>query len=402
MLKKIIEKLSNPLLFYINNEKHSVFRNFCLVKNTGSLYRISIPKANIGKALEYRFELDKYLKLSYFAITVILYLIFIHLKFSLLGLLFFEALWVCMLNGARLLCSSLYSQYLTRNFGQYEITEFEPPVPKRKIDEYVAVFKSKIIVTLIVVALLCVPAFLIQWSIKFNLNPKRNRFEKAITLSNTYFMFYPKTTKIYDMRAYAKFRNRDYEGALADYKTVLDLSGKRYTQKDLPRFANLLLLQKKLTTPTDAVDLYNEYLTKKNLPTLYAIQMLWIKSMFKVENNITETIVQEYDDLLASLSPKDVNNQFYISSDRAYMLYLMKEYASAVSAYNILISYAQGNSKLFEKELKTLYAERGFAKSRMGDTMGAQADFALSGISPHELSKYEPSYSNQEFVMPKF
>ncbi len=399
MLKKIIEQLSNPLLFYIDNEKYSVFKNFCLIKNTGNLYRISIPKANIGKALEYRFELDKYLKLSYFAITVIIYLIFIHIKFSILVLISFEVLWICMINGARLVCSNLYSQYLIKNFGKYEITEFTPPVPKRKVDEYTAIFKSKIIVTIIAIALFCVPAFFIQWSIKFNLNPKRNNFEKAIKLSNAYFMFYPKTTGVYDMRAYAKFRNRDYEGALGDYKTVLDLSGKHYTKKDLARFANLLLLQKKLSTPTDAIDVYNEYLTKKKLSILEASQMLWIKSMFKIENNITETIVQEYDDLLASLNPKDTKNQFYISSDRAYMLYLMKEYASAINAYNILISYAQGNSKLFAKELKTLYIERGFAKIRMGDTMGAQSDFALSGISPYELSKYEPSYSNQEFLI---
>lgn len=399
MLKKIVEKLSNPLLFYINDEKYSVFKNFCLIKNAGMLYRISIPKANIGKALEYRFELDKYLKLSYFAITVISYLIFIHIKFSIIGLLFFEVLWICLLGVARLFYSNLYSQYLTKNFGKYEITEFVPPVPKRKIDEYVAIFKSKIIVTFIVIALLCVPALLIQWSIKFNLNSKRNNFDKAIKLSNTYFMFYPKTTKIYDMRAYAKFRNRDYQGALEDYKIVLDLSGKKYTKKDLARLANLLLLEKKLSTPTEAIDVYNEFLTKKNLSTLEASQMLWVKSMFKIENNITETIIQEYEDLLASLNPKDIKNQFYISSDKAYMLYLMKEYASAVSAYNILISYAQSNPKLFEKEIKVLYAERGFAKSRMGDRMGAQADFALSGIDVQELPKYEPSYSNQEFVI---
>ncbi len=231
MLKNIIKKLSNPLLFYMNEEKYSIFRNFCLVKNTGNLYRTSIPKANIGKALEYRFELDKYLKLSYFLITVILYFIFIHVKYSLFGLLFFEILWACLISGARLYCSHLYSEYLIRHFGKYEVTEFNPPVPERKYDEFVAVFKSKIIVGAIVIALLFVPSFFIQLSIKYNLNPKRNNFKQAIKLSNTYFALYPKTAKIYDMRAYANLRDRNYEAALADYKTALNLSGKNIPKK---------------------------------------------------------------------------------------------------------------------------------------------------------------------------
>lgn len=45
------------------------------------------------------------------------------------------------------------------------------------------------------------------------------------------------------------------------------------------------------------------------------------------------------------------------------MLYLLKDYAAAVNEYNILIAYAQGNKDLYTTELKSLYAERGWAKS---------------------------------------
>ncbi len=161
----------------------------------------------------------------------------------------------------------------------------------------------------------------------------------------------------------------------------------------------MLLLQRKLTTPNDAVDVFNEHLTKKNLTILQQTEMLWIISMFKIENDITETVIPEYDALISALNPKDTRNQFYISSDKAYMFYVMGEYASAISAYNLLISYAQANSKTFANELKTLYAERGFAKRRIGDTIGAQADFANSGINITDLAKYEPSYQNQEFIV---
>ena len=81
MFKKIIEIISNPLLYYVDKSGNSVFRNFCLVKETGNLYKTAIPKSNAGKALEYRFQLDKYLKRVYILTPVILYFIFIHLKF---------------------------------------------------------------------------------------------------------------------------------------------------------------------------------------------------------------------------------------------------------------------------------------------------------------------------------
>lgn len=131
-------------------------------------------------------------------------------------------------------------------------------------------------------------------------------------------------------------------------------------------------------------------------------QILWIKSLFRIENNSTDTIVQDYNDLLESLDEKDERNQFYISSDKAYVLYLMQDYEGAVSLYNLLISYAEANRDKYAKELKSLYAERGFAKRRLGDELGANSDFVSSGIDTFELDKYEPSFSEQEFVVDKF
>ena len=49
-----------------------------------------------------------------------------------------------------------------------------------------------------------------------------------------------------------------------------------------------------------------------------------------------------------------------------------------------------------------MYAERGFAKRQCGDNIGANADFVASGIDTFELEKYEPSFSEQEFVVDKF
>ena len=179
-MKKIIEILSNPLLYYVDKSGNSVFRNYCLFSNTGNLYRTTIPKANVGNALEYRFKLDKYLKLAYFFTPVILYFIFIHVKFSIFSLLFFEFLLLLIINGVRVLCSSLFSEFLVRQFGRYELTEFIPPVPKAKIDGYVALFRSKIIAWCILIGLFFLPAFALQGVINYNLVKKHNKAKQAI------------------------------------------------------------------------------------------------------------------------------------------------------------------------------------------------------------------------------
>ncbi len=139
-------------------------------------------------------------------------------------------------------------------------------------------------------------------------------------------------------------------------------------------------------------------LQERKMSILDQSQILWIKSIFRIENNIPETILQDYDDLLASLDSKDTRNYFYIMCDKAYILYLMGEYDSAIEIYNIIIPYAEQNRKELEKELKSLYAERAYSKEKIGDVLGADTDFMKSEISTLELDKYQPSYNPQEFL----
>lgn len=402
MRKNFLEILSNPLLFYTDKDGESVFRNFCWFENTGCLYRANFPKANIGKVLEYRFKLDKCFKWVVFLTPVILYFIFIHLYFSIWNLLLFEFLCLGIILGVRIYLSSLYSEVLMKSFGAYELCEFEPPIPKHKTDEYVSLFKSKVIALLVVLALYFLPALILQFSIKMNLTPKHLHCKTALALSNIYTSLYPENERIFDMRAFSKFMEKDYAGALEDYKTVIVLSGHKFTQKDSTRFANLLLLQKKIGTAREALALFDEYLAKKKLSILYKSQMLWVKSIFKIENNITDNIIQDYEDLLASLDETDVKNQFYISSDLAYILYLMQDYSLAVNNYNSLIQFVGDNKEMFTKELKSAYAERGWARKNLGDEVGAAQDFAASGIAMEEIANYEPSYEPQKFMVDKF
>lgn len=399
MLKNIIKRLSNPILFYADKSGNSVFKNFGWFKNTGNLYEKPIAKQSVGKALEYRFELDKYMNCAYIMIPIILYLIFIHVKFSLWNLLVCEFWWILLVCICKGICSYLYSQYLVRSFGPYKLTQFSPKLPPEKWEQYAVNFKAKIIILAVAIVLFFIPAFLLQFGINASLKTKKNNFNNIINLSKVYLALYPKTENIYDMRAYAKYMTRDYEGALADYKTVLDMRGKHFNKKDFARFANLLLLEKKLNGPQNAVVAFNDYATRKKLSVLEESQMLWIKSIFSIENNIEHSIIQDYDDLLSSLSSKDAKNYFYISSDKAYIMYLLRDYAGAIDIYNMLISYAEGNRKEYSKTIRSLYAERAFAKKRLGDNDGANLDVINSKIDVMEIDKYEPSYYEQEFLI---
>lgn len=402
MLKKYIKILSNPLLYYKDKEGNSVFRNFSPIKQTGNLYHTEFSKSQVGKALEFRFELDKKLKLAYFLITIILYFIFIHIRYSIWGLLFFIILWTAAIIGIRYYCGTIYKNFLLKNYGIYQLTEFEPPISKRKAAEFVALFRSKIILTVLALVIFFAPTFLLSFGIKHCLTSKHNGYKHAVTLSNIYNSVYPKSAKIYDMRAVAHFMMRDYDKSLDDYIMAIELSGKKFTKRDYVRFENLLLVKKKVASSQEAVDTFNKYISKKRMSVLQKSQMLWVKSIFKIENSIIDSILQEYDELLSSLKAKDTNNQFYISCDRAYMLYLMQQYQRAIDSYDELILYADENQQTFAKELQSLYAERGWAKARLGDNDGANLDFKTSDIPAEKLGEYEPSYVKQAFVREKF
>jgi hypothetical protein len=293
----------------------------------------------------------------------------------------------------------MFSRHLTKTFGKYNLIEFKPPVSSEKFKEYTSLFFSKLTVLVILLGIFFSFSFVLEYFIKLNATSK-HQFPKTIGLSKLYFALYPKNDAIYDYCAYVKYRQKDLKGAIKYYTKVLDMSGKTFEKRDLARLANLLYLKKLVSSPNEAIDLFNEYSTKKNTTVLEDSQLLWIKSIFRIENSISDTIIQDYEDLLASLDQEDMNNWFYISSDEAYVLYLMRDYSNAIVLYNLIISYAETH-KEYSKELKTLYVERGFAKRQAGDIDGANNDFILSQFKPWEIAQHEPTYSNQEFLFIK-
>ncbi len=401
ILNKIINIFGNSILFYKDNSEHSVFKNYCLFKNTGCRYNINLTKPEAGKILEYRLELDKKLNIIYILIPIFVYFVFIHSKYNLFSILWCEFLWIFLASFFRITASNNYSKFLVKNSGEYELTEFLPNLTLERQRQIQSNFYSKICIIFVSIMLFFIPAFLLIGGINLSMHTQKPHTKIANALSKIYLTFYPKTQRIYDIQALVRFKNNDLKGAYNDYKTVLEFSGKNFTQKDYTRFANMLFIEKQLASPAQALDSFNDYMTRKKMTPLEQVQMLWIKSIFSIENHISDSVIQDYDDMLLSLEDKDEKNKFYVNSDKAYMLYLMGDYREAVQIYNSLIQFAQ-NKKDYSDALKSLYAERGFARHRIGDTYGANRDFIDSKIPLDEINSYEPSFLPQEFIVEKF
>ena len=124
--------------------------------------------------------------------------------------------------------------------------------------------------------------------------------------------------------------------------------------------------------------------------------------MFSIKNDMDDVIEQDYQDLLAAIPEDDFKNKFYISCDKAYLLYLIGKYEEAVKLYDELIASALQNGGIKREEINNLYAERGFAKAHAGDLQGAKEDFSSSGYDDEVLQNHEPQEVGQGFVVDKF
>lgn len=399
---RLWKKITNPLLFYVDKSGNSIFKNYCIYKNDGCMYSktFSIPEA--GKVMEYRIKLNKKLRHITILISFIIYFVLVHTGLNIVSVLLCEFFWLATFFAIRTYFACLYKNKLISEFGNYKLVNFNPSISKKKQNSYYEHFASKIVSVLIVTFIFFIPAFISYGLIKINLNSKKPHYQAALRISNFYKLLYPQTIKYYEMNAYAKYMTQDYEGALKDYKKVLEMSGKRFSQKDYTRFANLLYLDKKVYGSQKAIEDFNDYATRKIMSVKQQSKILWMKSMFSISSQIYDYIDLDYEDLLSSLNKKDYKNKFYILCDKAYMYYLMGEYENAIKLYDKLIPYAQEHEDTFAKELRVLYVERGYAKRHSGNYIGADFDFNISGIDLYELEKYEPVLLEQNFIVQNF
>ncbi|MBP3846812.1 hypothetical protein J6I39_03595 [bacterium] len=395
--------IANPLLFYNDKDGNSVFRNFCLFQNNGNLYNKTIPIKEAGHVLERRIELRKKLRLYNIIFTIVLYFIFLHFMFSFKGLLLFEAIWIVLYFAGRLCATQIYKKILITNYGEYIVSDFNPPIKQEKKNEYKRHFFAKTFLLTMALLLFVSFSFVLSGTIRYCANKNKPNYNMAEFLSGIYLKLYPPISVIYEIRAYEDYISGDFEKATNNYIKVIDMdSNKKFVEKNYILFANLLYLIKKSHGSQTAIDIFNEYSTKLKVTVPQQTKLLWIKSMFSISSEIADFVISDYDDLLTSLDKNDNQNRFYILCDKAYMLYLMGKYKDAINIYNSIIPYAKENKDVYANDIPRLLAERGFAKKYLHDSIGANSDFVESKINLYEIKKYEPKIINPQFIHEKF
>lgn len=395
IIKLYLENITNPLFYYIDKDGNSVFRNFCMFKNSGNCYNKIIQLKDAGKIIEYRIHLDKKLALYNIIIAFFLYFLFIHTICNFSGLLLYEIIFIILFFSARMFAGKKFENILIKTFGEYSLCEFHPNISPEKKKSFKKIYLYKISTIIFVIFAFFGLSVLMQSSIRHYANKQNPNYKKAIAISNIYTLLYPKTSIIYEVKTFKNYFDGEFDQAVKNYTTALDLKGKNITDKDYLRFANLLYLVKKSDGSQSAIDIYNEYTTKKKTSTEQQIKLLWIKSMFSIANELTEFIGTDYDNLLESATNED--RKFYILNDKAYMLYLKKDYKEAIKIYNTIIPYCATKPSL-KKEQARLYIERGYAKKHIGDNIGANSDFLASKVNLYDVQKYEPKLMAPEFM----
>jgi len=401
-LKTILYKLGDTHLFYTDKSGNSVFKNYNLFSDDGCLYKTKYSMPEVGKVLEYRFDLNRYANFAKILAFILVYLIFIRMRLSLFSVIIAISLFFALCFVFRLVCGYFYDRKLLITFGSYKLVNFEPQLSSEKKKEYAANYRSMLILAMSALFILMLPALVMYGFIRLNVRSQKPNFKAIVQVSKMYTKIYPKTPLVYDISAYARYATEDYEGALKDYETIFKITGKNFESRDLTRFANVLFLGKRIYGAQEAVDKFNEYTTEKSTSLFEQSQLLWIKSMFSVKNYVIDAIEQDYEDLLISIPESDLKNKFYILCDKAYMYYLMDEYEFAVRTYDKAIALAMQIGGVSQAEINNLYAERGYTRTKLKDLPGAKDDFEQSRYSQDELPNHEPKEAGQGFIIDKF
>ena len=319
MLNKIINKFGNTILFYANKDGDVVFKNFCLFKNDGNLYKLNMSKQEMGRILEYRFRLDNLFMFTALLIIIVFYLIFLKHNPTVINVLTTEFVTITAVFFARGIFGYLYDKKLQYLFGEYKVVDFNPPTSKEQNQSFKYNTYFNILVVIFFITIFLLLGFVYRFLIYKSLTLKNPKYDLSIKLTDSYNKLYPKTASLLDLSAYAKYKTKNYIGAATDYKTIFEIEGKQFEVKDFERFSNLLYLEKQINGTDAAIDTFNEYYTKKHLSVLDSIKMLWIKSIFSIENQRYDAVIYDYEEFEKSLKENDLKNRFYINCDKTYM-----------------------------------------------------------------------------------
>ncbi len=225
----------------------------------------------------------------------------------------------------------LYENYLTRYVGSFKKVKFSPSIEKldeKNYQEYKSTPRKSIYVLIAILVIFCLYAFIPLYIEGLN---KSKKYDSAIRVSNSYLFFVPISPKVYANRAYAEFKLGNYEKSVKDYELAdkYSLSGE---------FSD------------DILGAQTYYLDKNEM----------------LKNFDSAISAEKYEPM-----------KYLLKYEKATYYLKNKNYSSALSIYNSIITDYRNQKKVFFSPALAYY-NRGVCKSALGDSLGAKIDKAFA------------------------
>ncbi len=228
--------------------------------------------------------------------------------------------------------SVIFEKNLLREFGEFEKTKF---IQSDKIDdEYYKLFKVELTKVLVFITLVCATFGIISPFHKTEKLIEQGNYKKAIQLTNVGISIFPIAQEWYSLRAYAKYKTQDYQGAIKDFDKAYKLGADG---------ANIMNFDNKI----------------------------YIKYIMGEYNSALEDFDNEINN-----ADNDYEKDSFLW-DKAQFLYNIKNYNEALEIYNELIVKAENDRIFLLKD--RLYLERAEVYKQLGQENLAQEDLINAG-----------------------
>lgn len=225
--------------------------------------------------------------------------------------------------------SKLFEKYLKINFGEFTKVHFPSSnsIENQSYRDFkTELFKISALILFLFGVYLCIGS---PYATSIDLI-KKEKYDDVIKITSLWAKILPIEPSWYSLRAYAKFKKQDYDGAISDYDTAYRLENDEFKNMN---FDNKI---------------YVKYYTKDYRGAL-----------------------DDFDSSIAKVSEESDKNSFMW--DKAQFLYTIGQYKNALSIYNLLI--ANSDSDVVFLLQNRLYYERGLVYQKLGDEKNAQKDF---------------------------
>ena len=245
------------------------------------------------------------------------------------GLIIFGILLIITFAMA-LINSKIFEYYLKKNFGNYEKVHF--PSSNSIENQSYKDFKTELVkIFLLFIFLLgvyiCIGS---PYETTLKLISKQ-RYSDAIKMSTIWSKILPIDQRWYSMRAYAKFKTEDFQGAIEDYNKAYEIENDEFK-------------------------------------TMNFDNKIYIKYYIKDYKGAIEDFDKEIN------NSKDIYEQDPFLWDKAQFLYNIGQYKQSLQIYDQLIINSENDSLYLIQS--RLYYERGLVYQKMNKIEQAQADFS--------------------------